>query len=62
MELFQLNKHDTMNKILIQDTTLRDGLQSPGISVDLEGTLAIAKALEDLNVDIIEAGFPASAV
>ncbi len=49
-----------MNKILIQDTTLRDGLQSPGISVDLEGTLAIAKALEDLNVDIIEAGFPAS--
>lgn len=45
-------------RIWIFDTTLRDGEQSPGVSLDLRQKLEIAKALEDLGVDVIEAGFP----
>jgi len=45
-------------KILIFDTTLRDGEQAPGASLDSKQKLEIAKQLEQLNVDIIEAGFP----
>jgi len=48
------------NKILIFDTTLRDGEQSPGASLSVYEKLEIAKQLEKLNVDIIEAGFPVS--
>jgi 2-isopropylmalate synthase len=44
--------------IKIFDTTLRDGEQSPGCSMNLQEKLEIAQALIDLNVDIIEAGFP----
>jgi len=44
--------------IKIFDTTLRDGEQSPGASMNLPEKLEIAQALIDLNVDIIEAGFP----
>jgi 2-isopropylmalate synthase len=44
--------------IRIFDTTLRDGEQSPGASMNLEEKLEIAQALLDLKVDIIEAGFP----
>ena len=47
-------------KIYIFDTTLRDGEQSPGASLTPEEKLKIAKQLERLNVDVIEAGFPAS--
>lgn len=47
-------------KILVFDTTLRDGEQSPGVSLDINEKLEIAKQLEKLNVDIIEAGFPVS--
>ncbi|MBN1687791.1 MAG: 2-isopropylmalate synthase [Candidatus Omnitrophica bacterium] len=47
-------------KIHIFDTTLRDGEQSPGASLTPEEKLKIAKQLERLNVDVIEAGFPAS--
>ena len=43
--------------ILIFDTTLRDGEQSPGCSMNLEEKLRVAAQLEDLGVDIIEAGF-----
>jgi 2-isopropylmalate synthase len=43
---------------LIFDTTLRDGEQSPGASLNLEEKLAIAQQLARLGVDIIEAGFP----
>ncbi len=46
--------------IKIFDTTLRDGEQAPGCSMTLGEKLRIAKALSDLNVDIIEAGFPAA--
>ena len=46
------------NHIKIFDTTLRDGEQSPGASMNIEEKLKIAEALEELKVDIIEAGFP----
>ena len=46
------------NMIRIFDTTLRDGEQSPGASMTLEEKLGIARLLEAMGVDIIEAGFP----
>jgi 2-isopropylmalate synthase len=46
--------------VRIFDTTLRDGEQSPGFSLTSEQKLEFAKQLERLNVDIIEAGFPAA--
>jgi 2-isopropylmalate synthase len=46
------------NRISIFDTTLRDGEQSPGCSMDLDEKLRMAKKLEELGVDVIEAGFP----
>ena len=46
------------DRVLIFDTTLRDGEQSPGASMNQEEKLSIAKLLEELKVDIIEAGFP----
>ncbi len=45
-------------KIYIFDTTLRDGEQSPGASMNLEEKVQIAEVLADMKVDIIEAGFP----
>ena len=45
-------------RVLIFDTTLRDGEQSPGASLNLEEKVAIAQQLARLRVDIIEAGFP----
>jgi len=47
-----------MDRVLIFDTTLRDGEQSPGISLNAREKLEIAEQLERLGVDIIEAGFP----
>jgi 2-isopropylmalate synthase len=49
-----------MKKIKIFDTTLRDGEQSPGVSLNNKEKLEIAMQLKKLGVDIIEAGFPAS--
>jgi len=48
------------NTIKIFDTTLRDGEQSPGASLNTEEKIQIALALEEMGVDIIEAGFPVS--
>ncbi|HTS00544.1 MAG TPA: 2-isopropylmalate synthase [Bacteroidota bacterium] len=48
------------DRIFIFDTTLRDGEQSPGCSMNVEEKLRMARQLERLNVDIVEAGFPAS--
>jgi 2-isopropylmalate synthase len=48
------------NRVLIFDTTLRDGEQAPGCSMTLREKLRVATALRDLHVDIIEAGFPAA--
>ena len=49
-----------MDRLIIFDTTLRDGEQSPGASMTREEKLRIAKQLERLRVDVIEAGFAAS--
>ena len=46
------------NRIIIFDTTLRDGEQSPGASMNLDEKLRIAEMLEAMGVDVIEAGFP----
>jgi 2-isopropylmalate synthase len=46
------------DKLIIFDTTLRDGEQSPGASMTLEEKVRIAKNLEKMRVDVIEAGFP----
>src|SRR5256885_10928017 len=48
----------SMDRIVIFDTTLRDGEQSPGCSMDLDEKLRMARQLELLGVDVIEAGFP----
>ncbi|HKY01999.1 MAG TPA: 2-isopropylmalate synthase, partial [Burkholderiales bacterium] len=48
------------DRLIIFDTTLRDGEQSPGASMTREEKLRIAKQLERLRVDVIEAGFPAA--
>ncbi len=50
----------TLDRVMIFDTTLRDGEQSPGCSMTQPEKLRVAKALAELGVDIIEAGFPAA--
>ena len=45
-------------RVVIFDTTLRDGEQSPGNTMNAQEKLRVAKQLESLGVDIIEAGFP----
>ena len=49
-----------MDDIIVFDTTLRDGEQSPGASMNTQEKLEVARALDLLNVDVIEAGFPIS--
>ena len=51
---------DPKDRVLIFDTTLRDGEQSPGAAMTLEDKLAVAELLDEMGVDIIEAGFPIS--
>jgi 2-isopropylmalate synthase len=55
-----MSSQDIQNpdKLVIFDTTLRDGEQSPGASMTKEEKIRIAKALEKMRVDVIEAGFP----
>ncbi len=50
----------TLKRIKILDTTLRDGEQTPGVSLTLDDKIEIAQQLDKLGVDIIEAGFPSS--
>ena len=50
------------DRLIIFDTTLRDGEQSPGASMTRDEKVRIAKLLEQMNVDIIEAGFPHASV
>ena len=50
------------NRVIIFDTTLRDGEQSPGASMNQDEKLRIALALEEMGVDVIEAGFPIASV
>src|SRR3989304_5633759 len=49
------------DKVLIFDTTLRDGEQSPGVALTASDKVEIAQQLDKLGVDIIEAGFPLTA-
>ena len=51
---------DSAEKIIIFDTTLRDGEQVPGSQLNTLEKIEVAKALEELGVDVIEAGFPIS--
>ena len=53
-----MSKQATTDQIFIFDTTLRDGEQAPGATMTLEEKLQIAEMLDDMGVDIIEAGFP----
>ena len=48
----------SQTRVSIFDTTLRDGEQSPGCSMNLKEKVRMAQKLQDLGVDIIEAGFP----
>src|SRR5690348_6904476 len=50
----------TKDRLIVFDTTMRDGEQSPGASMTRDQKLRIARALERMRVDVIEAGFPAS--
>jgi 2-isopropylmalate synthase len=49
-----------MEKVTVFDTTLRDGEQAPGFSMTVDEKLRFARQLDKLNVDVIEAGFPAA--
>jgi len=53
-------KRDPKDRVIIFDTTLRDGEQSPGAAMTLEDKLKVAELLDEMGVDIIEAGFPIS--
>ena len=53
-----MNNIPELDRVVIFDTTLRDGEQSPGASMNLEEKLRISEALEAMGVDVIEAGFP----
>jgi 2-isopropylmalate synthase len=53
-----MSRPEDPNRVLIFDTTLRDGEQSPGISLNTQEKLEIAQQLARLGVDVIEAGFP----
>jgi 2-isopropylmalate synthase len=58
MSTADTSKMNNDNHVRIFDTTLRDGEQSPGASMNLEEKMRIANVLEGMGVDIIEAGFP----
>ncbi len=53
-----MNKQSQPERIIIFDTTLRDGEQSPGATLNVDEKLTIARQLARLGVDVIEAGFP----
>ena len=57
-----MNHTPDNDKLIIFDTTLRDGEQSPGASMTKDEKIRIAKALEKMRVDVIEAGFPIASV
>src|SRR5271154_2619469 len=60
MEHANTASHDDTDYVRIFDTTLRDGEQSPGCTMNVEEKIALARQRERLNVDIIEAGFAVS--
>jgi 2-isopropylmalate synthase len=60
VSLSNIQENNMSDRLIIFDTTLRDGEQSPGASMTREEKIRIAKQLEKLKVDVIEAGFAAS--
>ena len=50
------------NRVIVFDTTLRDGEQSPGCSMNVHEKIEVARQLVRLGVDVIEAGFPISSL
>ena len=58
LEVKKIRKMTDKNRIIIFDTTMRDGEQSPGASMSLEEKIQIARVFDELGVDVIEAGFP----
>src|SRR4029453_3821554 len=58
VSLMKKVKENKMDRIAIFDTTLRDGEQAPGFSMNVEEKLKMARQLERLQVDVVEAGFP----
>ena len=54
----QETRRNSQDNIVIFDTTLRDGEQSPGASMTLSEKLQVAEVLDEMGVDVIEAGFP----
>ena len=48
----------TSSRVTVFDTTLRDGEQAPGCSMNVDEKLSLARQLDKLGVDVIEAGFP----
>ncbi|WP_446831734.1 2-isopropylmalate synthase [Candidatus Foliamicus sp.] len=55
-----MNQQSSQDRVRIFDTTLRDGEQAPGCSMTLREKLKVARALRDMRVDVIEAGFAAA--
>ena len=53
-----MSSEQTTRAIRVLDTTLRDGEQTPGVSLTIDEKVEIARALDALGVDVIEAGFP----
>ena len=49
-----------MSRVIVYDTTLRDGMQGEGMSLSVEEKVRVARILDDLGVPMIEAGFPTS--
>ncbi len=54
----KIKKMEDKNRIIIFDTTMRDGEQSPGASMSLEEKIQISRVFDELGIDVIEAGFP----
>lgn len=55
-----MNTRTNSNKVKVFDTTMRDGEQSPGAAMTLENKVELGRILDQLGVDVIEAGFPAA--
>src|SRR5256712_13768594 len=56
----RMDANETADRVLVFDTTLRDGEQAPGASMNFAQKLQVARALASLGVDVMEVGFPAA--
>ena len=60
LDMVAVPTEDGMNRIELYDTTLRDGMQGEGMSLSAQEKLRVAHRLDELGIDLIEAGFPSS--